>query len=384
MRIAIVSPVPIYPPHGGNRARLKELIAALEREGHEVMFILLWSRKVGDYDQVAHEAALGGNFHVLHRSPLQDVFYNMSRARRLIGRRVRARLGGRTFPLDHIDEIYYRPFSKALVALFESAPPHAVVTVYATFSRALEAAPPGALRVIDTHDSLHHTLPTSEERRGLQRADIVLAIQDEEAARFRGMLGDAADRVRVLSHILPNASRIDVTSTKGATFLGSSFAANITSLRWLVREVLPLITAAEPSFKLYLAGSICNDMPDHPDVVRLGRVEHLADAFKAAPISLNPICEGTGVKIKLLESMSLGLPTVSTAMGVTGLEPGYLGGVRTVPDGEPRLFASSVLELYRSLELRKALALQASEAASRWNDQQADRLREVFRKPSSS
>jgi hypothetical protein len=53
----------------------------------------------------------------------------------------------------------------------------------------------------------------------------------------------------------------------------------------------------------------------------------IADAFALASISINPIIKGTGVKIKLLESLSLGIPTVSTEHGVRGVADQFRKGV---------------------------------------------------------
>jgi glycosyltransferase involved in cell wall biosynthesis len=70
--------------------------------------------------------------------------------------------------------------------------------------------------------------------------------------------------------------------------------------------------------------------------------------------SVVPLREGGGTRIKVLESMALGTPVVSTRKGVEGLE---------VTDGEhvlladgPEQFAARVVDLLGSPELRAYLA----------------------------
>ena len=120
---------------------------------------------------------------------------------------------------SRLDRFRDRGFLAALQAL--RLRPDAVVVEYVLDSWAFEAFPAAARRVLDTHDAFgdrHKTyvargirdywisLRPSSENAGLRRAHIVLAIQQEEARRFREQLaGDgAADdpEVAVVGHLL--------------------------------------------------------------------------------------------------------------------------------------------------------------------------------------
>ena len=376
--IVIVSPYPLFPPYGGNRARMLTLIRTLQAQACDVSFVLLTSRQMGDFDQNAHRAMFGDHFYPLYRSSISNTLYLSKQFVRVQFRSVRSRLGKKVKRLDSIDELYYRPFTVQLQTLFAAKAPDAVIVLYAYFSRALEAFPSSTLKIVDTHDSFEREIAADQERKGLARADVVLAIQDEEAERFRRLLGPCGNRVAVVSHILAEQSPLSCARSIGATFFGSSFIANLASLRYFIDDVLPLVLIKAPEFKLVVAGSICRDIEDHPAICKLGTVSTVRDAFVDAPVLINPIRDGTGVKIKLLEAMSLGVPSISTCFGVRGIDPTFLGGVITVPDRDSKGFAKRVVELYRDADQRVVLGARAFKDAARWNERQLAALNRVL------
>jgi glycosyltransferase involved in cell wall biosynthesis len=53
-----------------------------------------------------------------------------------------------------------------------------------------------------------------------------------------------------------------------------------------------------------------------------GPVDDILPYFRAADVAVNPMTEGSGVNLKLLEYLAAGLPTISTPFGMRGLEVG--------------------------------------------------------------
>jgi len=90
---------------------------------------------------------------------------------------------------------------------------------------------------------------------------------------------------------------------------------NVVSAKWYVDQVVPLLG----DIKTYVVGSICDKMDDHPNIVKLGIVEDLDAFYKQSKISICPMLTGTGVKIKVLEALSFGIPVVTSRRGVDGL-----------------------------------------------------------------
>ncbi len=381
MRVTFISPFPIFPPHGGNRARTLTLITYLREMGHQISFVLLDSRQLGDYEEAPHQLFFGeSNFIFLGRNPLWNFFYYLLRAYKIMMRFLKKHLGLKNFNLRSVDENYYRPFTRQIETISKQLNADIVVVEYVQFSRAFDAFKEGVFKVLDAHDSAAAFLSAEEEAKGFRRADVVLAIQDAEGDRFRAQLGSDADRVLVMSHLLDMNDRVDVSDTEGVSFLGSSFTANIVSLKYFVDEVMPVVISKLPSLKLFVAGSICDDTADHPSIRKLGRVSTLSQAFKAAPISINPTRAGTGIKIKLLESMSHGIPVISTKYGVDGIDPTFLDGVVRVDDDDVLGFARAVVELAMNSALRKRLGECSYKCALRWNEKQLSALKTLLSK----
>jgi glycosyltransferase involved in cell wall biosynthesis len=372
-KIAFVSSIPLFPTTGGNRARTLSMMRAAADLGHEIHFVFLPSRRQGDFDKAAHESAYGTRFNILNRTPLQESLYLLVRAVKKLKRKVfRSR-----FRVSSVDETYFKPFSTQLRALDQLEKFDVVIVQYVYFSAALDAFHT-AWRIIDTHDSFHGTLPSSEERRGLLRADTVIAIQNDEAEIFRQLLDDNVGRVQVVSHFI-EAKQIAVSEPCiGATFIGSNFDQNNHSLTWFIDKVMPIIRSEEPDFTLRVAGSVGDAVPDAPGVVKLGRVEIFQDAFISCPILVNSITRGTGVKIKLLEAFGAGVPVVSTALGVKGINCEYLKGTLVVPDGNENLFAEQTLRLFRDQKLRNQLSLENIKIRDQWNSVQKSSFRKVL------
>jgi polysaccharide biosynthesis protein PslH len=389
MRIGVISPFPVLPPHGGNRARTLAMIRALRRMGHEVHFIYLPSRTVHDADFKAHVQEIGLDAtHWLRRKGFSSASYYMRRALQKAKRRFAKMLRARWGHSFDLDEFFYRPFKDQLELLHRRVKFDAVLVQYVSMSKAFEAFDDSVLKVLDTHDSSangysrdpkvdHYSLTWAQQARGFRRAHIVLAIQEEEAAHFRDQLGADARRVKTISHMLDLSGKVE-TISEMATFIGSTFDANLVSLRYFLDQVLPIILQVHPDFQLFVAGTIGYAISESRNVRVLGRVAHVSDAFAQGGIAINPIVKGTGINIKLLDAMAAGVPSVSTAFGARGLDQDSRRGVMVVPDDDPHAFAEAVLRLAADGGLRLTLGQRAYADATIWNARQHAALEKIF------
>ena len=422
MRVALVSSFPAFPATAGNRARIQQLASAVQQLGHELTFVLLPNEH--EYvDHAAHEAAFGKDrFIVLEgcgssgpnwpgKWTLQQLAKGMGRAADWLSRNgagwaVRGLVSGkyRTLRRIGLQGTYYSALDQygdahwARQLQVVGRAMDAVIVEYVFHSWAFDAFPRTALRLLDTHDAFadrHHaylqrgvsnywlSLRPDDENKGFRRADVVFAIQQEEAARFRSQLQSEPDgqdpEVVVVSHFLASRDAPVARDVDGAAlFLASDNPANRDALSSFVDHVLPRVLRQLPHFELKLAGSICAAVADRPNVVKLGWVRDLDAAFRQAPLSINPLLVGTGINIKLLDAMAAGVPTVSTTTGVRGLPPDYRSGVITVPDEDHAAFADSVVRLATDVQLRRRIGDAAFEDARAWNREQLARLGNCF------
>lgn len=206
---------------------------------------------------------------------------------------------------------------------------NAVVVNYVWLSAALEGVR-HSLRILDTHDvfgeraqiardagmepSWYFT-SAAEERRGLQRADVVIAIQDQERLHFASQTNRPVITAGHIVDAPPSLSRPDSERIEFGYF-ASANPWNIASLRSLDLSLQK--RNHPPSWAV--AGSICARMgPSHSNPIRIGRVNRPVDFYDMVDCVINPMTAGTGLKIKSIEALAHGRPLIGTTQAYLGL-----------------------------------------------------------------
>lgn len=394
MRIVLTSSFPAFPTTAGNRSRIRQLALAIQELGHELTFVYLES-KWEAADDAAHEAAFGKGRYI--RIARKHWLARWARDVAIGGAKRLLRLAGvQSAYYSPLDRFRDRSFLRELSRL--DLRPDVVVVEYVLDSWAFDAFPGTARRVLDTHDAFadrHRgyvargianywvSLRPESENRGFRRADVILAIQEEEAQRFRRQLADDGKpgnpEVAVVGHLLAfGGAEVDCGTDNAAVFLASGNPANTHAIHAFLERVLPRVLRELPTFELKLAGSICDAVRYAPHVRKLGWVNDVRAVFAQAPLSINPMLAGTGINIKLLDAMACGVPTVSTATGARGLPESLRRGVLVVPDDDADAFAAAVVRLARDAGLRRVTGRAAREDARRWNAGQLAELNRLL------
>ena len=403
MKVAFVSVFPAVPANEGARNRILQLTRAVRSLGHEVHFVYVDTPMIADFDPAAHEVEFGaGHMHVVSRETcgfaarlINDFRFEIGLTAFRTRRKIQRLLGRDSGFYNYLDEFYYPEIGRQVLDLQRRLGINAVIVEYAFHSRAFLGLPDDVLRILDTHDSFadRHkafvntanrfgywfSVPPDVECKAFRRADVVVAIQEEEERSFKQRLAGEPPVVETVSHILDLGQRVEDFTSADFLFLGSGNDANVISLNSFRHNVLPLVRAARPDIRLVLAGSICGKVEDMEGVLKLGRVENLKDAFTRAPLSINPITLGTGINIKLLDALAAGVPTISTQTGVRGLSERYRGGVIVVEDGDHQAFANAIMRLSSSREQRQELGNNAFLDAVEWNRRQMTVLGNILK-----
>jgi len=141
-------------------------------------------------------------------------------------------------------------------------------------------------------------------------------------------------------------------------FLGNlAHRPNADAVHHFMRDIFPLVKHALPEIKLYVVGD--NVTPEiaayaSADVEVLGYVPDVEPLFRNCRLMVVPLRYGAGVKGKLGESLSYGLPVVTTSTGAEGF--GLTGGVEALIADEPQEFAAAVVRAYEREDLWERLA----------------------------
>ena len=196
-----------------------------------------------------------------------------------------------------------------------------------------------------------------EELALIRDADVTLVVSDIE----RDLLHELAPRaeVIVLSNIhqqLP-AGR-PFADRSGLLFVGGfRHPPNVDAVRWYAREILPLVRQRLPGVRTTIVGA------DPPAAIRAlaagdlavaGFVPDLTPLLESSRLSISPLRYGAGVKGKVNQAMSAGLPVVATTPSIEGMhvEPG-----RDVLVGDdPQAFADAIARAYVDRALWEKLA----------------------------
>lgn len=117
------------------------------------------------------------------------------------------------------------------------------------------------------------------------------------------------DNVSKFSHRF-NDSKFDII------YVGSDNENNRKSISWFFEYVYPLLP---DNITICVIGLICNHFPSFPNVEKHLFINDLSEYYLRSRISICPMLEGTGVKVKVVEAMSYGLPIVCNLRGLDGL-----------------------------------------------------------------
>lgn len=143
-----------------------------------------------------------------------------------------------------------------------------------------------------------------------------------------------------------DATSVNNVAVENSIFhIGSmNWVPNEEGIKWFIYEAWPLIAKRLPAIKLYLAG---RGMPDWlinlqiPNIKVLGEVPDAAEFIQSKLISIAPLFSGSGIRIKIIESMALGKAVISTKIGAEGIH---------YTDGKNILIANTAEEFCKSIE----------------------------------
>ncbi len=118
---------------------------------------------------------------------------------------------------------------------------------------------------------------------------------------------------------------------------------NQEGVRWLLEEVWPVVRREVPQARLYLAG---RKMPETllkaeiEGVTVVGEVPDAREFIADKQINVVPLLSGSGMRVKIIEAMSMGKAVVTTTVGAQGID---------YTDGENLLIADSAEQFARQI-----------------------------------
>ena len=134
---------------------------------------------------------------------------------------------------------------------------------------------------------------------------------------------------------------------------------NVEAVRFLVRQVWPLIKAKLPTAKLWIVGNaptkeVFNYQQEDTSITITGGIPDIRDAFAGAHVLVAPVFSGKGTRYKILEAMAAGCPIVASDIAVEGLD--VQPGKHVLTSNDPAKIAERTLSVLQDRALQQQLA----------------------------
>ncbi len=153
----------------------------------------------------------------------------------------------------------------------------------------------------------------------------VVSERDRVALLGRSLQDDA--KVRVVPFGIPVPAELPQPERRRRIVLVSGnlgYFPTVDGIRWLAREVWPRIRRRTAAAELWLAGSrpaaAVRKLGREPGIEVVASPPDLGALRRQASVAAVPLFCGSGTPIKILEAMADGVPVVTTAHGMRGLD----------------------------------------------------------------
>lgn len=203
--------------------------------------------------------------------------------------------------------------------------------------------------IIDTHDFLTAHFKKSKyfnigkyfekEITIAKYFDFIITISIEEKYIFSQFIEEK--KVIYASHGLK--SNFETYQKKyDIVYVASDNEHNRFGINWFFENVYTLLPK---EFQICIIGKINNfmDLGKYSNVTQIEFVEVIDEIYKKSKIAICPIFSGTGIKIKVLEALSYGIPVVCNQQGVVGLVNKSNNGCLVTNDAEE--FSTNLIDL---------------------------------------
>ncbi len=198
-----------------------------------------------------------------------------------------------------------------------------------------------------------------QELRLARSADMTLVVSPIEKAILADESKNEID-VRIVPTIFPPAetSATGFTERRDVVFIGSfDHSPNVDAVLYFAREIFPRVLERIPDVVFRVIGP--HPTPEIrelacPTIDILDFVADVTPVFDRARLSVAPLRFGAGVKGKVNQSMSLGVPTVVTSIAAEGMHLVHEKNAMIADD--PENFADAVVRLWTSRELWESLS----------------------------
>ncbi|MBH3427380.1 glycosyltransferase family 4 protein [Pseudomonas alkylphenolica] len=333
MRVLWTLPYLPWPTTSGGKTRQYHLLRNLAQRGHQITLLVQSKIPPSEAAREALEPLLE-RLIVLPRRPLHSPLNLLAAV--YAGYPMRASVNGLAPRLRHcfeqlleerwdviqIEHSYsFQPFEKALQArrLPFLVSEH---TIESVSGAACHDRLPLWLQPFNAFDRWRYR---RWESRVLSQAHEVVAVSPADAEHISRLTGYPAALVINGVDCAHYQNIHPALHSQRLLFVGNfEYSASLEAIEWALEDILPQVWLSNPAVRLAVVG---HALPDSwksrwndPRIEWVGYLPDLRELQRHSAIFFAPLRYGGGSKIKILEAMAAGLPVVTTAKGVCGLQ----------------------------------------------------------------
>ena len=99
------------------------------------------------------------------------------------------------------------------------------------------------------------------------------------------------------------------------------YGPNLDAYNYLKDQIWRTIRSVNPCAELYVVGRNSDNLPNNDDSIHLvGAVKNMSEYLNGADIAIAPMRQGSGMQFKILEALAVGLPVITTTMGLGSIK----------------------------------------------------------------
>lgn len=345
-KILIISSIQTPPIQAGNQKCIYEYSEMLKQMGFDVYFLYIKGRQKINQQLTQY---WGNKLFIFERKWILDVI-----------KRGFVEIRKKITNYNHVDDFYPIGLTSFVKYIQKEHQFDNIIINYLTLSKLFKANL-SCKKILYAHDCLSFKkkrlnikkfwidLTPNQEALGLQRCPNILSIQENETIFFK-YLHPTGNILSVYSNF--QIHKPIITGNKNILFLSGKSILNINGIKYFIQDIFPLILEKEPHTQLIIGGSICDVLKEFNAsyIKMVGRIDDENNFYALGDICINPIYQGTGLKIKTFEALSYGKITIVHPHSAEGIfhpkdAPILIGNT-------PQEFALHIIKALSNIEMR--------------------------------
>ena len=388
MKILLLCNKPPYPASEGGTMAMNSIVTGLLDAGHQVKILAVNNDKFNvteadipeDYRKKTGIELIPVDLRVRPMKAFLNLFTSKSyHVERFVSKEFKNRiievLEKEQFDVVQLEMLYMAPYvetirehSKAMIVLRAHNVEHKI------WERIAKETKFFAKRWYINH--LANTL-RNYELSAIETVDGVAAITRKDAAYFRKYCSKPVIDIPYGVYPEEFTPCYDIEGKPKFYHIGSmNWMPNAEGIRWFIEEVLPKTVEKVPDFVYHLAG---RNMPEWLKTLRnknvdvIGEVPDAKEFVANHDVAIVPLLSGSGIRIKIIESMALGKTVITTPVGAEGI----------LYDEEVNVIIAEnkakMVEAIRSINENPQIAVRIGQAARRLVEETYDNRKIIAR-----